>query len=178
MKLRLQKGQYFNHLLLSFIKKDNIIFLCHANNMSTDFILKLKKELKNINFNMKFFKKKPLLESFNKISSDYQILNGSLLVIYSNDPLNVNSNIFKILNNNTDLILLTTIWNKPYSNIDTSHLINKFNLNNLNTNLFKFNTTLKLQNLIQLKFKLIFRFNSLKNIKILSLLKTYKKKLK
>ena len=122
--LKKRKGTYHGEFVFDFLKQKQFFIICHTNSMQLETYLPLRNELKKIDFNLKFLKRKTVLNYFDQqnnikksnskterkdkefakkpFKSQLQdVFNGSIAIIYpkrfSRSSNNVNIRIFEII---------------------------------------------------------------------------------
>lgn len=166
MHIRKQKGQFYSHFLLSFLKKNRLLLVCHTNNMSFLELMELKKKLKQFNLSLKFLKKKPLLQtcdSFDLFWEGKPILTGTIILIFSKKESDFSIDIFPYLQKNTTISVLSCYWKQFYSSFIFMEKLNKITSNSTNNkNLYNLHTELTYFDFLKM---IIVFFNSLNKIK-------------
>lgn len=117
MSLKKRKGIFYGKIIYNFIEENQFFALCHTNEMHIDTYIPIRKEFNNLNFGLKFIKRKAILNFFDK-KSKYNIiknfLNGSVAVIYVKKKEIININLFTIIKRYKPLILLGFYINNFY----------------------------------------------------------------
>jgi len=120
ISLRKRKGIYHGEFVFDFLKQKQFFIICHTNSMQLETYLPLRNELKKIDFNLKFLKRKTVLNYFdqknktafflkkdqfyenssNTLNKLKNVFNGSIAIIYphcSSSSNNVDIRIFEII---------------------------------------------------------------------------------
>jgi hypothetical protein len=111
ISLRKRKGIYHGEFVFDFLKQKQFFIICHTNSMQLETYLPLRNELKKIDFNLKFLKRKTVLNYFDKknktndnssntLNKLQNVFNGSIAIIYPNNSSssnNVDIRIFEII---------------------------------------------------------------------------------
>lgn len=87
--LKKRKGTYHGEFVFDFLKQKQFFIICHTNSMQLETYLPLRSELKKIDFNLKFLKRKTVLNYFDQHSSIKatpaigleNVFNGSIAII-------------------------------------------------------------------------------------------------
>jgi hypothetical protein len=117
ISLKKRKGKLNGELFLKFLEEDRFVMVCHANDMHLDTVLPLKKNLNQIDFQLKFLKRKVVLhffDKFHKYNAVQKLLNGSLVIIFPKNKQNVRVDVFHLMKQQKKMILLGFYLNRFY----------------------------------------------------------------